>query len=136
MRLREHSNATSRRVLPGNGSGLGRESAQQLVYSHFAQEIGVAVDTVKRWIDLLGRLHYGFLVRLWFINVAKALRKESKWFLRDWSGLADDGARAETLVVCQPAMARVESRLAVPAASGGRSRVERDVDQLGSGSTP
>jgi hypothetical protein len=25
-----------------------------------------------------------------------------KWFLRDWSGLADDGARAETLVACHP----------------------------------
>jgi len=26
--------------------------------------------------------------------------KEPKWFLRDWSGLTDDGARAETLVAC------------------------------------
>lgn len=33
-------------------------------------------------------------------NVAKALRKEPKWFQRDWSGVADDGARAETLVAC------------------------------------
>jgi hypothetical protein len=32
--------------------------------------------------------------------VAKALRKEPKWFLRDWSGLADGGAQAETLVAC------------------------------------
>ena len=60
----------------------------------------MAVDTVKRWIDLLGRLHYGFLVRPWFVNVSKALRKEPKWFMRDWSGLADEGARAETLVAC------------------------------------
>lgn len=79
---------------------LAERSAQQLVYSNLAQEIGVAVDTVKRWIDLLGRLHYGFLVRPWFVNVAKALRKEPKWFLRDWSGLAEEGARAETLVAC------------------------------------
>src|SRR5207245_6221806 len=40
------------------------------------------------------------LVRPWFTNVAKALRKEPKWFQRDWSGLAGDGARAETLVAC------------------------------------
>jgi predicted AAA+ superfamily ATPase len=40
------------------------------------------------------------MVRPWFNNVAKALRKEPKWFLRDWSGLVDDGARAETLVAC------------------------------------
>ena len=45
-------------------------------------------------------LRYGFLVWPWFVNVAKALRKEPKWFLRDWSGLADEGARAETVVAC------------------------------------
>jgi uncharacterized protein len=79
---------------------LAEQSAQQLVYSNLAQEIQVSVDTVKRWVDLLARLHYGFMVRPWFRNVAKALRKEPKWFQRDWSGLADDGARAETLVAC------------------------------------
>jgi len=79
---------------------LAERSARQLVYSNLAREVGTAVDTAKRWIDLLGRLHYGFVVRPWFANVAKALRKEPKWFLRDWSGLADEGARAETLVAC------------------------------------
>ena len=79
---------------------LAEHSAQQLIYSNLAREIQVSVDTVKRWIDLLARLHYGFLVRPWFRNVAKSLRKEPKWFLRDWSGVLDDGARAETLVAC------------------------------------
>ena len=79
---------------------LAERSAQQLVYANLAQEIQVAVDTVKRWVDLLARMHYGFLVRPWFKNVAKALRKEPKWFLRDWSGMADEGARAETFVAC------------------------------------
>ena len=77
---------------------LAERSAQPLVYANLAQEIQVAVDTVKRWIDLLARMHYGFLVRPWFKNVAKALRKEPKWFLRDWGGIADEGARAETFV--------------------------------------
>jgi len=79
---------------------LAEHSAQQLIYSNLAREIQVSVDTVKRWIDLLARLHYGFLVRPWFRNVARSLRKEPKWFLRDWSGVLDDGARAETLVAC------------------------------------
>lgn len=79
---------------------LAERSAGQLVYSSLAREIQVSVDTVKRWIDLLARLHYGFMVRPWFANVAKALRKEPKWSQRDWSGLAEDGARAETFVAC------------------------------------
>jgi len=79
---------------------LAERSAQQLVYSNLAGEIQVSVDTMRRWIDLLVRMHYGFVVRPWFENVAKGLRKEPKWFLRDWSGETDDGARAENLVGC------------------------------------
>ena len=79
---------------------LAERSGQQLIYANLAREVGVAVDTAKRWIDLLSRLHYGFLVRPWFTNVAKALRKEPKWFLRDWGGLTDAGARTETFVAC------------------------------------
>lgn len=79
---------------------LEERSGQPLVYSNLAAEIGVSVDTIRRWIDLLGRLHVGFLVRPWFKNVAKSLRKEPKWFLRDWSGVADEGARAETFAAC------------------------------------
>jgi predicted AAA+ superfamily ATPase len=79
---------------------LAEHSSQQLVYSNLSREIGAAVDTVRRWVDLLARLHYGFLVRPWFTNVTKALRKEPKWFLRDWSGIDETGARAETFVAC------------------------------------
>jgi len=79
---------------------LAERSGQQLIYSNLANEVGIAVDTVKRWIDLLERLHFGFVVRPWFTNVTKALRKEPKWFLRDWSGIDDPGQRAETLMAC------------------------------------
>jgi len=79
---------------------LSERTASQLVYAGLSREIGIALDTAKRWVDLLGRLHYGFLVRPWFRNVEKALRKEPKWYLRDWSGVTDVGAHAETLVAC------------------------------------
>jgi predicted AAA+ superfamily ATPase len=79
---------------------LAERSAQQLIYSNLAAEIQASVDSVRRWIDLFARMHFGFLVRPWFANVAKALRKEPKWFLRDWSDVADPGARAETMVAC------------------------------------
>lgn len=79
---------------------LEERSAQQLVYSNLAKEISVAVDTIRRWLDLLSRLHLGFVVRPWFKNVTKSLRKEPKWFLRDWSGVTDEGAKAETMVAC------------------------------------
>jgi predicted AAA+ superfamily ATPase len=70
---------------------LAERSGHPLIYSHLANEVGIAVDTVRRWIDVLERLHFRFLIRPWFTNVAKALRKEPKWFLRDWSGIDDIG---------------------------------------------
>ena len=45
-------------------------------------------------------LHLGFLVRPWHKNVARSLRKEPKWFLRDWASIEDPGDRAETFIGC------------------------------------
>lgn len=79
---------------------LTTRSAQQLVYDNLAKEVRVSSDTVRRWIDVLRDLHLGFMVRPWFKNVSRSLRKEPKWFLRDWSGIPDPGDRAETFVGC------------------------------------
>jgi uncharacterized protein len=75
-------------------------SSGQLIYSRLANELGVSVQTVHRWVQLFERLHFGFTLRPWFANLSKALRKEPKWFLRDWSGIEDVGARAETFIAC------------------------------------
>ena len=79
---------------------LLNRSGQQLVYSSLAAEVQTSVDTIRRWIAILCHLQMGFLVRPWFKNVSRSLRKEPKWFLRDWSGVDDPGSRAETLVAC------------------------------------
>lgn len=79
---------------------LSDRSAKQLVYSRLARDVRVSVDTVRRWIDALSRLHLGFLIKPWFKNVSRSLRKEPKWFLRDWAGIEDAGAKAETFVGC------------------------------------
>jgi len=79
---------------------LAERSASSLVLSSLANDVQVSVDTARRWVETLSSLHWGFLVRPYFRNVAKALRKEPKWYLRDWSGCVDPGARAETLVAC------------------------------------
>jgi len=82
------------------GRLLAERSGEQLVYSSLARSIRVSENTVRSWIAALVSLHYGFLVRPWHKNVTRALRKEPKWFLKDWSGISDAGRRAETLVAC------------------------------------
>ena len=79
---------------------LTDRSARPLIYSNLAGEIQVSVDTVRRWIEVLSSLHLGFRLRPWFRNVSRSLRKEPKWYLRDWAGIEDTGSRAETFVGC------------------------------------
>ncbi|MFA4948167.1 MAG: AAA family ATPase [Candidatus Krumholzibacteriia bacterium] len=79
---------------------LADRSAHQLVYGNLAKEVRVSIDTIRRWIDLLRQLHLGFLVRPWHKNVSRSLRKEPKWFLRDWASIEDAGDRAETFIAC------------------------------------
>jgi len=49
---------------------------------------------------VLVSLHLGFLIRPWFKNVSRSLRKEPKWFLSDWASIKDPGDKAETFVAC------------------------------------
>lgn len=78
---------------------IGR-SSHQLIYGNLANGIRVSVDTVRRWVEILCSLHLGFLVRPWYKNVSRSLRKEPKWYLRDWASIKDTGDKAETFVAC------------------------------------
>lgn len=82
------------------GKLLASRSGCQIVYSSLAKEVRVDDKTIRNWIAALISLHYGFIVKPWYRNVAKALIKEPKWYLRDWSSLADPGQRAETFIAC------------------------------------
>ena len=79
---------------------LADRSARQLVYGNLARQVRVSVDTVRRWVAALCDLHLGFVVRPWFNNVSRSLRKEPKWYLRDWASIEDVGQRAETFIAC------------------------------------
>ena len=79
---------------------LAERSATSLVYSDLSRELGVTVGTVTRWVDRLIGLQYGFRVRPWYTHVPKALRKEPKWFLRDWSAVGEPQARRRTFIGC------------------------------------
>jgi predicted AAA+ superfamily ATPase len=77
---------------------LEKRSATTLNYSHLAQDIGVAVATVRQWVQVLGDLHQGFMLRPHTRKVARSLAREPKWYARDWSGVEDAGQRFETLL--------------------------------------
>jgi predicted AAA+ superfamily ATPase len=77
---------------------LRRQVGQLTSYAFLARSAQVSVDTVKRWTATLESLFYCFRVKPWHKNVARALRKEPKYYLWDWAQVSDRGARAENLV--------------------------------------
>jgi hypothetical protein len=79
---------------------LAERSSDQLIYTTLATQVRVSENTVRSWVTTLCSFHYGFIVRPWYRNVTKALRKEPKWFLRDWSAVKDPGKRVETFCAC------------------------------------
>lgn len=65
-----------------------------------AQDLAVSPDTVARWLETLASLYHLFEVRPWFRNIARALRKQPKYYLWDHSQVPDPAARFENLVAC------------------------------------
>ena len=79
---------------------LAQRSGQQIVYSSLAADVQTNEVTVSHWLSTLSTFFYGFLVRPWFRNISNSIRKTPKWYMRDWSGIKDAGARNETIVAC------------------------------------
>ena len=77
---------------------LGHQVGQLTSYTALAKRVRVSVDTIRRWVAILELLYHCFRVKPWFENVARALRKEPKYYLWDWSQVQDAEARAENLV--------------------------------------
>lgn len=69
-----------------------------LSFNSLREDLQVALDSVRLWVGLLERLYFVHRVRPFAGRVARALRREPKIYLWDWSEIADDGARFENLV--------------------------------------
>lgn len=77
---------------------LSSQVGELTSYTYLSKSVRVSVDTIRRWVPILEAFHYCFRVKPWFNNVARALRKEPKYYLWDWSQVQDPGAKAENLI--------------------------------------
>jgi predicted AAA+ superfamily ATPase len=62
------------------------------------EDLGVAFDTAKTWLETLARLYFLFELRPFAGKLARTLRREAKVYLFDPSAIEDPGARFENLV--------------------------------------
>lgn len=79
---------------------LSERSGEQLVYASLGKEVQASEITARNWVSTLCSFYFGFRVKPWARHVENAIRKTPKWYLRDWSGIADVGKRNETFVAC------------------------------------
>lgn len=78
-------------LMPGRvGSPLSLRS--------LAEDVEVSPVTLKSWVELLSRNYYVFKVPPYHRRLERALKKEAKYYLWDWSEVEDRGARFENLV--------------------------------------
>lgn len=77
---------------------LQHQVGQQTSYESLARKVRVNGHTIRRWLETLGSLYYCFELRPWSQNISRALIKEPKYYLWDWSQIKDMGARAENFI--------------------------------------
>lgn len=80
------------------GAMIPERVAAPLSFNSLATDLEVSPKTVKSWIELLCRNYYMFRVPPYHRRLQRALKKESKYYLWDWSEVANDGPRFENLV--------------------------------------
>lgn len=77
---------------------LTEQIGQLLNYSNIANKVQIAVNTARKWINILEQMYFCFRIKPWHKNVSRSLIKEPKIYLWDWSIVKDKGARIENMV--------------------------------------
>lgn len=68
--------------------------------NNLREDLDRAFKTVKRWIFVLEKLYHHFPVLAFGNATIRAVKKEQKLYLFDWTNVSDLGARFENLVAC------------------------------------
>jgi len=72
--------------------------ASLLSINSLREDLAASHEAVDRWVRILENLYYCFRIRPFAAKKIKALRKDRKIYLWDWSLCPDSGARFENLV--------------------------------------
>jgi len=70
-----------------------------LSFASLVSDVEVSIPTIKTWIELLCRNYYLFKVPPYHKRLERAVKKEAKYYLWDWSEIKDDGIRFENMIV-------------------------------------
>jgi uncharacterized protein len=77
---------------------LPERIASILSIRSLSEDLEVAYNTIKRWLNYLRELYYVFELKPYAKSLPRAIKKEGKLYLWDWSEIKDPGARFENLI--------------------------------------
>lgn len=83
------------------GEILPTKVGAPLSIQNLRNDLDVAHETAERWVKILENLYYCFRVMPFGSPKIKAVKKEQKLYLWDWSQCIDSSARFENMVACQ-----------------------------------
>lgn len=82
-------------------SSLPERVGSPLSIRSLREDLGVAHDTVERWISILENLYVVFRIMPFGAPKIRAVKKEKKLYFWDWSEISNSGSRMENMVACQ-----------------------------------
>lgn len=77
---------------------LPERAAQPLSIQSLSEILEVAYSTTKRWLHYLNELYYCYVLSPYSNALHRAIKKEKKLYLWDWSEIDNEGARFENCV--------------------------------------
>lgn len=79
---------------------LPRRVGSPLSVKSLAEDLEVDSKTIKRWLGILDTLYYCFQIPPMGSPKIRAVKKEQKLYLWDWSQIEDEGDRFENMMAC------------------------------------
>lgn len=96
--IRDTENIRSLSQVELLGQLLPLRVASPLSFQSLAEDVETSPKTVKSWMELLCRNYYAFKIPPYHRRIDRALKKEAKYYLWDWTEIVDEGARFENLI--------------------------------------
>lgn len=96
--IRDTENIRSLSQVELLGQLLPSRVASPLSFQSLAEDVETSPKTVKSWMELLCRNYYAFKIPPYHRRIDRALKKEAKYYLWDWTEISDEGARFENLI--------------------------------------
>jgi len=96
--IRDTENIRSLSQVELLGQLLPARVASPLSFLSLAEDVEASPKTVRSWLELLCRNYYVFRVPPYHTRIDRALKKEAKYYLWDWSEVTDEGKRFENLL--------------------------------------